>query len=82
MVSAEPSFRSTNRELTGVGTTAGIDVKAGLRPWGWVQPLFQGERLIDVTPAALIRQSAGPGFARHSSTWFATAGIRFVPPKV
>jgi opacity protein-like surface antigen len=81
-VSAEPSFRWTNRELTGVGTTAGIDVKAGLRPWGWVQPLVQGGRLIDVTPSALVRQSAGPGFAPQTSTWFATAGLRFLPPKL
>jgi opacity protein-like surface antigen len=82
-VSAEPMFRSTNRELTGVGNTAGVDVKVGLRPWrGIVQPLFQGGRLIDVTPALLIRHSFEPPFARQTSTWYGTAGLRVMPPNV
>jgi hypothetical protein len=81
-VSAEPMWRSTNRELTGAGSAAGVDVKVGLRPWGRVQPLFQGGRLLDVTPAGLIRQSIAPPFARQTSTWYGTAGLRVLPPNV
>jgi len=81
-LSAEPSFRATNRELTGVGTTVGLDLTVGTRAWRGLQPIFQGGRLIDVTPAELIRRSFAPPFARQTTTWYGAAGVRFLPPRV
>ncbi|HEV8397140.1 MAG TPA: hypothetical protein VGQ37_22815 [Vicinamibacterales bacterium] len=81
-LSAEPSFRATSRELTGAGTTIGLDLTVGTRGWRAVQPIFHGGRLLDVTPADLIRRSIAPGFAKQTSTWYGAAGVRFLPPKV
>jgi hypothetical protein len=86
-VSGEPSFRATSREfreLTNVGSAIGADLTVGTRSWRGLQPIFQGGRLIDVTPADLLRRSfsAPPPFARQTSTWYGAAGLRFLPPKV
>jgi len=79
-LSTELSARGTNREFTGVGPTVGLDVTFGARSWRGLQPIVQGGRLIDVTPADLIRRSFGPGFARQTSTWYGAAGARFGLP--
>src|SRR5688500_4461270 len=82
-LSAVPSFRAMNRETTGVGTTVGLDLTVGTRSWRGFQPIFQGGRLIDVTPSDLIRRSfAGPDFARQTSTCYGAAGVRFLPPRL
>jgi hypothetical protein len=86
-ISGEPSFRATSREfreLTNVGNAIGLDVTVGTRSWRRLQPIFQGGRLIDVTPADLLRRSfsSPPPFARQTSTWYGAAGLRFLPPKV
>jgi opacity protein-like surface antigen len=82
-LSAEPSFRAMNRETTGVGTTVGLDLTVGTRSWRGLQPIFQGGRLIDVTPADLIRRSFSQAdFARQTSTWYGAAGVRYLPPRL
>ena len=80
-LTAEPSFRATNQELTG-GSAVGLDLTVGTRAWRGLQPIFQGGRLIDVTPADLIRRSFAPPFARQTTTWYGAAGVRFLPPRV
>lgn len=50
-MSTELSARGHNRELIGLGPTVGFDVTFGARSWRGLQPIVQGGRLIDVTPA-------------------------------
>jgi hypothetical protein len=77
-LSTELSARAT--KLDGVEPAVGFDVTFGARSWRGLQPIVQGGRLIDVTPADLIRRSSGPGFARQTNTWYGAAGARFGLP--